>query len=191
MRHAPSRTVDAWTRQPLLQPRRLIPALLQHRPKPGEPNQAVRYLQHVIDEQDNTDAAVHNFLLTLLATAAPHSAVELDAATEAPSSVSDDTNAALLAFIANSRSNPSTGMPYYDLDYALRTCSANGRKEACVRIYAKMGLFESAVDLALDSGDVDLACVCADMAENDELLRKKLWLKSAQFVVQTKKDIKT
>lgn len=38
--------------------------------------------------------------------------------------------------------------------------------------------------------DVDLAKSCADMPEDDEELRKKLWLKIARHVVQEEKDVK-
>lgn len=38
--------------------------------------------------------------------------------------------------------------------------------------------------------DVDLAKSCADLPEDDEELRKKLWLKIAQHVVQEEKDVK-
>src|SRR3954452_3712307 len=34
----------------------------------GEKNQAIRYLQHVVQQLNNTDPAIHNFLLTLYAT---------------------------------------------------------------------------------------------------------------------------
>ena len=38
----------------------------------------------------------------------------------------------------------------YDLKYALRLCMEHDRKKACVHIYSLMGLYEEAVDLALD-----------------------------------------
>ena len=38
--------------------------------------------------------------------------------------------------------------------------------------------------------DVDLAKSCADLPEDDEELRKKLWLKIARHVVQEEKDVK-
>lgn len=177
IRNAPTATVDAWTRQEALQPRRLIPALLQYRPRAGQRNEAVRYLQHVVGELDSSDPAVHNLLLTLLAKG--HGSVS-----------TASTDAALLSFINESRSNPATGAPYFDLDYALRTCSAQGRHEACVRIYAKMKLYESAVDMALDRGDVESACVCADLVAGDVELRRRLWLKAAKYVVQNKRDLK-
>lgn len=38
--------------------------------------------------------------------------------------------------------------------------------------------------------DVDLAKSCADLPEDDEEMRKKLWLKIARHVVQEEKDVK-
>lgn len=42
---------------------------------------------------------------------------------------------------------------HYKLDYALRVCSHNERTQSCVHIYSQMGLYEEAVDLALEVGD--------------------------------------
>ena len=58
-------------------------------------------------------------------------------------------------------------------------------------IYSKMGLYEDSVDLALDKGDLELAKTNADRPEDDDILRKKLWLKIAKYVVQEKHDIKS
>ncbi|KAK0565646.1 tethering complex subunit [Tilletia horrida] len=178
MAHAPERTVDHWIDRSDLEPRKLMPAMLQVRKNSKTRAQSIRYLHHVVNYQRSTDSAVHNFLLALLATAT----------TDADNKF--ETAQALLDFIADSEQNPVTGQPYYDLDYALRTCVTNQCQEACVQIYAKMGLFESAVDLALDHEDVELASRCADMVEADDVLKKKLWLKSAKHVVQKTKDIK-
>lgn len=38
---------------------------------------------------------------------------------------------------------------HYNLDYALRLCTQNGRNQSCVHIYSQMGLYEEAVNLAL------------------------------------------
>ena len=46
------------------------------------------------------------------------------------------------------------------------------------------------MDLALEKGDLELAKHNADMPEDDDALRKKLWLKIAKYVVQDKQDIK-
>lgn len=193
VRHRPEKTVESWIRQAALQPRRLIPAMLQEQKQSDRTGrQTIRYLQHVVREFNNTDPAVHNFLLSALARAASSSDGE-----EAKAA-----NKELLDFIANSKTKDMTGRPYYDLDYALRTCSDNGRLEACVRIFAKMENYESAVDLALEQGDVELACECADMVDmggrsgrggSDEAeggLKKKLWKKTAEVVVKQKNDIK-
>ena len=54
-----------------------------------------------------------------------------------------------------------------------------------------MGMWEESVELALDMGELELAKINADRPEDDEVLRKKLWLMVAKYVVQDKKDIKT
>ncbi|PWZ03605.1 hypothetical protein BCV70DRAFT_170440 [Testicularia cyperi] len=183
MRNAPAQTVECWTRQRRLDPKKLIPALLQHRPdlQLGETDQAIKFLGHTVDKTRNTDAAIHNLLLTLLARRA----------SQVTDAKAGEAKAELLKYIDGARSNPVTGQPYFDLDYGLRTCAANGQKEACVRIYAKMGLFESAVDLAIREKEMELACSCADLVESDRELRKKLWLKVAREVVRSTSDIKT
>ena len=71
MENAPYETVSAWTRQPNLNPRNLIPSLLKYDHKtlePGAQNQAIRYLSYVVTQMENTDPAIHNYLLTLYAT---------------------------------------------------------------------------------------------------------------------------
>lgn len=171
MRHAPKETVDSWIRQTSLSPKRLIPALLQH-PK-SKTSEAIRYLNHVIKNHNSTDVTIYNLLLTFHVTTA-------DAKDSGP----------LLKFLAECPDDPLTERPYYDLDYALRLCKANGKTQACVLIYSKMGLYENSVDLALEKGDLELAKVNADRPEDDDLLRKKLWLKIAKYVVQEKQDIK-
>jgi len=68
MRNAPRETVDSWIRQPALDPLRLVPALLQFQLAPRDPlspNQATRYLNHVIFEQQNTSSTLHNLVIAL------------------------------------------------------------------------------------------------------------------------------
>ncbi|KAM5530109.1 hypothetical protein V8D89_016218, partial [Ganoderma adspersum] len=184
MRHAPKETVDSWLRQSLLDPLRLIPAILrlQHAPRdPLSPNHAVRYLNHVIFEQGNTSPTIHNLMITFYASPS------LPSTTSTNHSEDDGP---LLRFLSTAPSDPLTNKPYYDLDYALRLCKQSGRTQPCVHIYSKMGLWENSVDLALEKGDLELAKVNADMPEDDIQLRKKLWLKIAKYVVQDKQDIK-
>jgi hypothetical protein len=173
MRNVPKQTVDAWERQAALEPRRLIPALLQQRSEPLATNQAVRYLEHVVFRQASTDSTIYNLLLTLYA------------------SDKDPDDAPLLRFLNSCPDDPITERPYYDLDYALRLCKAHGRIQPCVHIYSRMGLYEQSVALALEKGDLELAKINADKPDDDEPLRKKLWLKIAKYVVQEKGDIKS
>lgn len=167
VRRAAGQIIQSWTKQDLLDPRRLIPAMLLYKQEEGEPHHVIRYLQHVI-QQGNTEASIHNLLLCLL------------------SQQGKEEQSALLDFINRGSLHSE---PCYDLDYALRTCSSRGRIEACVRIYARMNSFESAVDLAIEAGNVDLACSCADAVQGDVTLRKKLWLKIAHFIFKDKQDI--
>ncbi|WRT65614.1 uncharacterized protein IL334_002559 [Kwoniella shivajii] len=175
MRNAPKETVDSWLRQNSLSPRRLIPALLQQqqRKEAISSNQAIRYLTHVIHNQGSTDTTIYNLLLTFYA------------------SDSNPDDGPLLRFLSSCPDDPQTERPYYDLDYALRTCKQHGRIQPCVLIYSKLGLYESSVDLALEKGDLELAKINADRPDDDEALRKKLWLKIAKYVVQEQKDIKS
>lgn len=174
MSNRPQETVDSWLRQPLLDPRRLIPALLVHKQgAQGEVvmRQSVRYLRSIID-RGNTDITIHNLLITLLVKDA------------------DADDATLLRFLSAYVDDPITGLPHYDLDYALRLCKQHNRVQPCVHIYSKMGLYESSVDLALEKGDIELARLNADKPDDDEILRKKLWLKISKYVIQEKNDIK-
>lgn len=190
MRQAPKETVDSWLRQRALDPLRLVPALLrvQRLPRdPLSPNQALRYLNHVIFEQGNTSPTIHNLIITFYASTPATSSTT----TANPSVPSAEDDGPLLRFLTNAPCEPITGKPYYDLDYALRLCKQTGRTQPCVHIYAKMGLWESSVDLALEKGDLELAMINADLPpDEDKQLRKRLWLKIARYVVQQKQNIK-
>lgn len=208
MRHAPRETVDSWLRQPSLDPHRLIPALLQsqHAPhSPLEPNHAVRFLQHVIVAASSTSPMIHNLLITFLVTpgtpgassspASSHSKLPPTAMsagnTPEPNAIVNTADLPLLRFLSTAPTDPLTSRPYYDLDYALRLCKRHNRLQACVHIYAQMEMWEESVELALEMGELELAKINADRPEDDEVLRKKLWLMVAKYVVQDKKDIKT
>ncbi|KAG0306462.1 hypothetical protein BGZ98_002342 [Dissophora globulifera] len=170
MENAPYETVSAWTRQPHLNPRNLIPALLKYdhsSMEPGAQNQAIRYLSHVVTNLGNTDPAIHNYLLTLYARQPTRD------------------ESALLTFLATQGQ-----AMHYNLDYALRICTQNDRIQSCVNIFSSMGLYGEAVDLALRHNDLELARINADKPEDDDMLRKTLWLKIARHVVKDKKDIK-
>jgi hypothetical protein len=172
IQHVPTEAVEACMGRPQLVPRLLIPAFIRYEQNSWEKqqgdgvagNQAIRYLEHCVGEyMKNTDQAIHNYLLSLYA------------------KLPDDTR--LLAFFDRFGDDPK-----YDLKYALRLCTQENKKRACVMIYSTMGLFEEAVDLAL-SVDLELAMTNADRAVDDPELRKKLWLAIAHHVVKSEQDI--
>ena len=175
IRHAPRQTIDSWCRRSNLAPRRLIPALLQYKRAPGEDitsDQAIRYLNHLVFQLGSTETIVYNLLITLYA------------------SDPDSDDGPLLRLLSSCPDDPITERPYYDLDYALRLCRQKNRIQPSIHVYSKMGMYENSVDLALQKGDLELAKANADRPDGDDVLRKKLWLKVAKYVVQERKDIK-
>ncbi|KAF3522140.1 hypothetical protein F2Q69_00046847 [Brassica cretica] len=68
--------------------------------------------------------------------------------------------------------------------HALRLCLKEKRSRACVHIYSMMSMHEEAVALS------ELAISEADKVEDDEDLRKKLWLMIAKHVVKQEKGAK-
>lgn len=70
----------------------------------------------------------------------------------------------------------------FDKEHALRACLENGCMIAAVSLYASLGAYEEAVELALrvDSG---LAKRIADKPEGDDALRRSLWLQIARAAI--------
>nr|XP_022303010.1 vacuolar protein sorting-associated protein 18 homolog [Crassostrea virginica] len=170
MQYIPKETVALWiSRRDTLAPMKLIPALVQydHNKYREQGNEAIKYLEFCIEQLDNKDQAIHNYLLSLYAKLKPDQ---------------------LMTYLNIQGTDEDTIC--YDLKYALRLCAEHGHKRACVHIYSLMGLYEEAVDLALQV-DVDLAKQQADKPEEDDNdLRKKLWLRIARHVVEEEKDVK-
>ncbi|XP_069493612.1 vacuolar protein sorting-associated protein 18 homolog [Ambystoma mexicanum] len=169
MQHIPKQVVDAWIAMgKKLDAKNLIPALVNYSQSGSSQqiNEAIRYMEFCVYKLEETEQAIHNYLLSLYAQYRPDS---------------------LLPYFLNAGTNPNR--IHYDLKYALRLCAEHGHHHACVHVYRVMELYEEAVDLALQV-DVDLAKTCADLPEDDEELQKKLWLKIARHVVQEEKDVK-
>jgi hypothetical protein len=176
MEFVPYATVNMWIHEPKLNPRHLIPSLLKYDPQKSYgkegiegKNQAIRYLNYVCQNLHNTDMTIHNYLLSLYA----------------KQSTNEDCSE-LLEFLIH-ENKPV----YYDLQYALRICTQYGITHACVYIYSEMKLYEESVNLALKYNDIDLAKYNADKVENNDPLRKKLWISIVKHVIEEKKDIKT
>ncbi|KAL2752730.1 hypothetical protein ACRALDRAFT_1036977 [Sodiomyces alcalophilus JCM 7366] len=170
MTHVATGLVDILMRHADLNPRRLIPALLEYDRNFSGPlyqNQAVRYLQYVINQLKSRDSAVHNTLVSIYAS---H-----------PSS----DEAGLLAYLESQGDEPD-----YDPDFALRLCIQHHRTLSCVHIFTGMGQYLQAVDLALSHDQVELASVIADRPMSNPQLRKRLWLAVARKVITQSDGIK-
>lgn len=172
MTHAAAELVEVLMRQSNLNPRNLIPAMLEYDRNykgPLAQNQAIRYLQHVVNQLSSTDSAVHNTLVSIYA-----------------SHPSKDESA-LLSYLESQGDEPK-----FDPDFALRLCIQNRRVLSCARIYTSMGQYVQAVDLALSHDEVELASIIADRPMSNPPLRKKLWLAVAKKVIsQQSGGIKT
>lgn len=169
--HVATDLVEILMRQADLKPRNLIPALLTYDRNfrgPLSQNQAVRYLLHVINHLNSTDAAVHNTLISIYAA---HPSKD---------------ESALLNYLESQGDEPS-----FDADFALRLCIQHSRVQSCVHIYSTMGQYLQAVELALAHSEIDLASLVADRPVSNPALRKKLWLAVAKKVISQSNGIKT
>ncbi|XP_076650787.1 vacuolar protein sorting-associated protein 18 dor isoform X1 [Halictus rubicundus] len=149
-----------------LKPSKLLPALVSCNSDEKHAKEIMRYLEFCVYKLGCQEQAIHNFLLSLYAR------YKKDEVMRYISSQGQDIN-----------------MVHYDVHYALRLCQEVGLTEACVQLSALLGLWTTAVDLALTIS-VDLAKQIAAMpTDHDDELRKKLWLKIAEHVVREKDDI--
>lgn len=166
MAHAATELVDILMRHPDLNPRNLIPALLNYNkdnPIPLAQNQAARYLNFCITTLHSTDAAIHNTLISIYA------------------SHPSPSESALLSYLSTQSFSKT---PAYDADFAFRLCIQHARVQSAVHIYSSMGQYTSAVDLALKHDQIDLASIVADRpTDSNPALRKKLWLAVAKKVI--------
>ncbi|XP_061346723.1 vacuolar sorting protein 18 isoform X2 [Gastrolobium bilobum] len=167
-------TVESWMATKNLNPRKLIPAMMRYSSEPhakNETHEVIKYLEYCVHRLHNEDPGVHNLLLSLYA--------------------KQEDDSALLRFLqCKFGKGPENGPEFfYDPKYALRLCLKEKRMRACVHIYSMMSMYEEAVALALQV-DSELAMAEADKVEDDEDLRKKLWLMIAKHVVKQEKGTK-
>ncbi|KAG6576402.1 Vacuolar protein sorting-associated protein 18 [Phytophthora cinnamomi] len=80
------------------------------------------------------------------------------------------------------------GKHLFDIAFALRLCTQNEKNRACIYIYSAMGLYQDAVEKALQV-DVKIAKEMASMPEDDET-RKKLWTLIAKHTIDAGGEIK-
>ncbi|XP_059629451.1 vacuolar sorting protein 18 [Cornus florida] len=167
-------TVESWMTTKNLNPRKLIPAMMRYSSEPhakNETHEVIKYLEFCVHRLLNEDPGVHNLLLSLYA--------------------KQEDDSALLRFLQCKfgKGRPNGPEFFYDPKYALRLCLKEKRMRACVHIYSMMSMHEEAVALALQV-DPELAMAEADKVEDDEDLRKKLWLMVAKHVVEQEKGTK-
>lgn len=167
-------TVESWMATNNLNPRKLIPAMMRYSSEPhakNETHEVIKYLEYCVLRLHNEDPGVHNLLLSLYA--------------------KQEDDSALLRFLQFKFGKGQESGPefFYDPKYALRLCLKEKRMRACVHIYSMMSMHEEAVALALQV-DPELAMAEADKVEDDEDLRKKLWLMVAKHVVEQEKGAK-
>ncbi|ETI23382.1 hypothetical protein G647_05183 [Cladophialophora carrionii CBS 160.54] len=170
MAHVATGLVEILVRRSNIDPQKLIPALLSYNENADVPltqNQAVRYLNFVVTNNFEVPASVHNALISIMAS---------------HPSASENM---LLGYL---ESQPSP--PFYDADFALRLCIQHNRVQSCVHIYSAMGQFQQAVELALQHDDIDLAAIVADRLEDNDKLRKRLWLLIAEKKIKEASSIK-
>uniref|UniRef100_A0A0A9XG54 Vacuolar protein sorting-associated protein 18 homolog n=1 Tax=Lygus hesperus TaxID=30085 RepID=A0A0A9XG54_LYGHE len=133
---------------------------------PHNAEEIIKYLEYCTNELNCQEQAVHNFLLYLLAQHRPDR---------------------LMTYLATQGEEPS--MVNYDKRYAVRICKQFNRREACVQLYVLLGLWESAVELALE---VNMQLALQTVSQPQLSTRqdpKKLWLKIAQHVVEKENNI--
>ncbi|PSR95312.1 Vacuolar protein sorting-associated protein [Actinidia chinensis var. chinensis] len=167
-------TVESWMTTKNLNPRKLIPAMMRYSSEPharNETHEVIKYLEFCVHHLQNEDPGVHNLLLSLYA--------------------KQEDDSTLLRFLQCKFGKGRSNGPefFYDPKYALRLCLKEKRMRACVHIYSMMSMHEEAVALALQV-DPELAKAEADKVEDDEDLRKKLWLMVAKHVVEQEKGTK-
>ncbi|KAL6524490.1 Vacuolar protein sorting-associated protein 18 like protein [Orobanche hederae] len=167
-------TVESWMTRNDLNPRKLIPAMMRYSSEPpakNETHEVIKYLEHCVHRLQNEDPGVHNLLLSLYA--------------------KQDDESALLRFLQCKfgKGQPNGPEFFYDPKYALRLCLKQKRMRACVHIYSMMSMHEESVALALQV-DPELAMAEADKVDDDEDLRKKLWLMVAKHVIEQEKGTK-
>ncbi|KAE9588534.1 putative transcription factor C2H2 family [Lupinus albus] len=167
-------TVESWMATKNLNPRKLIPAMMRYSTEPhakNETHEVIKYLEYCVHRLHNEDPGVHNLLLSLYA--------------------KQEDDSSLLRFLQCKFGKGQKDGPefFYDPKYAMRLCLKEKRMRACVHIYSMMSMHEEAVALALQV-DPELAMAEADKVEDDEDLRKKLWLMIAKHVVEQEKGTK-
>lgn len=168
MKHKPRELVDALIDQPDIDPSKLIPILIQENPYYNKCCETIRYLEHCVRNLRTHSKIIHNNLFELYARYRD-----------------EDT---LIAYLEEEISPDNAQLQgYLDLQTCLRVCTRLKLVKTCVVIYSLMGLYDEAVNLALEF-DVSLAKNIAKRVESEDH-QKRLWLSIAKCVLTDEADI--
>lgn len=149
-----------------LEPIAVLPSLIFPYHNDVQAIEVIRYLEYCIHSLHSHEQPIHNYLITLYAKYKPEKVMQY-LATQGQDKL--EVN--------------------YEIRYALKICQEYGLNEPCVQLFVLLGLWESAVDLAL-SVDIELAKrTVPQLSYHNTELCKKLWLKIAQHVVNECNDI--
>lgn len=148
----------------LIEPTKVIPALMRLTElgkDSSEGDHPLRYLYYCVSRLEVKDVSIHNYLLFLY--------------------VRSSNETPLLDYLKSHR-------VHCDLEFALRMCTKYKKYRSSVALLAKMGLFEDAVQLALNHQLIEIATECAENAERHSFeLSKFLFQKILKWMV--KKDV--
>ncbi|VVC29853.1 Clathrin, heavy chain/VPS, 7-fold repeat,Pep3/Vps18/deep orange,Zinc finger, RING/FYVE/PHD- [Cinara cedri] len=163
---APTQTVSILIKQgQKLDPLKVINSLIIPNPSERLALEIIRYLEYSIHCLNCHVESVHNYLISLYV---------------------KHNRDKLMNYLKLQGSEISAVS--YNPKFALRLCREYQLSKACVQLSIVLGLWETAVDLALTIS-VDLAKTTASLPNYDMELSKKLWLKIAQHVVKQNNDI--
>lgn len=173
----PTKTCDTWIRLiDELDYHKLLSAVLTYNKnvatsKGIEPqhNQALRFLNFLIQERKCKDKLIHNSLLTILI------------------SHPDQNEDLILNYLEGQRRSRNVFSEssdeyeiLFDPDYILRLCFKYGKIQSAIYVYSMIQDYEEAVDIALRNDLIERAVVVADRPlESPPEERKKLWIKIA------------
>jgi len=167
MKRKPKELVDILIEQDSIQPSKLIPILIQENPYYNKCSETIRYLEHCVRNLKSDSRIVHNYLFELYAR-------YRDEAT-------------IMNYLENEIPTDGDKQHYLDLQLCLRLCNELKLDKTCVVLYSYMGLYDEAVNLALQF-DVELAKSIAKRVDSEDH-QKRLWLLIAENVLGKNADI--
>ncbi|KAL3313279.1 Vacuolar protein sorting-associated protein 18 like protein, partial [Cichlidogyrus casuarinus] len=194
----PSPLVDAWIDRmgDRLDVNRVLPAVLLL------PNrEAIRYLEHVINQLRSTSQALHHRLISLY--------IEEKNETALIEYLKQQTSSSLLPaenplfdltptpfkleqqFVFADEQNVDYWQKHqpYDPGFALRMCRQNDCTDATIFLLQSLGMFEPALHIALDLDQISLAKEIASNTQCSTNTRKKLWIVIAKHLIKQSQDM--